>query len=140
MKNYLLIFLCLITAHNFTSEVRGQALKDIPIYPELAGKLFVDITAVDMRVPKVLNFSEVSGLLQYPRLAQLQGVEGNVVIRALVGSDGCIRDYEIVSQSAGIFVEAVKNALPLLQFRPAFYQNQPVNAWIVLPFEFKLEI
>jgi TonB family protein len=120
--------------------VRGQALRGAEIYPALAGNLFVDVTAVDMRVPKVLNFTEISHFLQYPRLAQLQGVEGNVVIRALVGSDGCIRDYKIVRQSAAIFVEAVKNALPLLQFRPASYQNQPINAWIVLPFEFKMEI
>ena len=89
-------------------------------------------------------FEEAPELVQcapvfYPQLARDAGVEGRVVVRMLVGTDGRVRDA---------FVDP-KHSVPLLDaaalasartcvFVPALVDKHPVAVWVTRPYEFRL--
>ena len=55
--------------------------------------------------------------LEYPRAAERRGIEGHVVVRYDIGSDGKVSDVEIVeSAPEGIFDRSVERALSRWRF------------------------
>jgi periplasmic protein TonB len=75
---------------------------------------------------------------QYPQLAREAGVEGTVVVRALVGKDGKVKKTILISGNpilADAALECGKTAI----FTPAMQQKKPVEVWIQLPIEFTLK-
>lgn len=75
----------------------------------------------------------------YPMTARRRGIEGVVTARLLVGPDGGVRQVVIESASpAGVFEEAVTEALPRWRFTPAQHQGQAVAVWVRVPIRFQL--
>src|SRR5690606_8219530 len=76
----------------------------------------------------------------YPRLAIQRGLEGVVLLRILVGTDG--RPLEVgIEQSSGHAVldrEALRHVQRNWTFRPALRDGQPVQAVGIVPIEFRL--
>ncbi|RMG43667.1 MAG: energy transducer TonB [Acidobacteria bacterium] len=70
----------------------------------------------------------------YPRLARRQGVTGTVVLSALIGVDGRVRDIQVIEEPPRAFgfgkaaVEAVKR----WRYRPARRGNKPVAERITI--------
>ena len=72
----------------------------------------------------------------YPDIARQAGVEGTVVVQALVGTDGRVRDTRIVRSIPmlnGAAIEAVKQ----WRFKPAATSGKPVAAWVSVPIPFR---
>jgi protein TonB len=72
----------------------------------------------------------------YPDIARQAGVEGTVVVQALVGTDGHVRDTRIVRSIPalnGAALEAVKQ----WRFKPAATGGKPVAAWVSVPISFR---
>jgi protein TonB len=75
----------------------------------------------------------------YPEAARIAGIEGNVVVEALVDIDGKIIDTRILSSSGNIAldqaaIEAARRAL----FSPAKQRDKFVRVWVSIPFRFTL--
>ncbi len=75
----------------------------------------------------------------YPRLAEQAGLTGLVWVKALVGSDGNVRDA-VVYKSSGTpaLDEAATAAAPKCKFKPAIQNGRPVAMWVTYKVEFIL--
>jgi|GEM_PF-2976489 len=74
----------------------------------------------------------------YPPMAKEAGIEGRVVLRVLIGSDGRIIKKEVIVGNQ-IFHRAALDAVAQTNFTPAVYNGRPAPAWIQIPISFKLE-
>jgi protein TonB len=75
---------------------------------------------------------------EYPEMARSAELEGQVLVRALVGKDGLVHDAQI-AQSIPLLDEAAKAAVMKAVFKPAIQANKPVAVWVAIPIRFKLK-
>ena len=73
----------------------------------------------------------------YPPAARASGVEGQVLVQALVGSDGLVKDTRIV-KSIPELDDAAVAAVRQWRFKPARSKGQPVAVWVAVPVKFSL--
>ena len=73
---------------------------------------------------------------EFPDLARQSGVEGTVVVQALVGTDGHVRDTRIV-RSIPMLNAAAVNAVKQWRFKPATTGGRPVATWVSVPIPFR---
>jgi protein TonB len=73
----------------------------------------------------------------YPDLAREAGVDGTVMVQALVGKDGHVKDTRIV-KSIAMLDEAAVAAVKQWIFKPALSNNKPVAVWVAVPIRFSL--
>jgi len=74
----------------------------------------------------------------YPELARQAGVEGTVLICALVGKDGHVHEASVVA-SVPMLDDAALDAARRAIFRPALQQHKPVPVWVQIPIRFCLQ-
>ena len=74
---------------------------------------------------------------EYPDLARRAGMEGRVLVRALVGIDGRVQEV-LIHGSESVFDEAAVRAVQQWVFRPAQMNGQPVRVWVSVPITFRL--
>ena len=86
-----------------------------------------------------MDIAELQKLVEYPKLAKEAGVEGRVIVKALIDANGKVRrtlveytDNSLLNQAA---IDAIKN---YKNFTPAIQNNKPVMVWISIPLRFKL--
>jgi protein TonB len=73
----------------------------------------------------------------YPDIAREAQVEGKVVVQALVGKDGKVKDTRI-QVSVPMLDKAAEDAVKQWVFKPALANNKPVAVWVAVPVSFKL--
>jgi len=73
----------------------------------------------------------------YPDIAREAQVEGKVVVQALVGKDGKVKDTRI-QVSVPMLDKAAEDAVKRWVFKPALANNKPVAVWVAVPVNFKL--
>jgi protein TonB len=73
----------------------------------------------------------------YPDIARNAGMEGTVLVRALVGLDGRVRRAEI-ERSSVMFDEPALAAVRQWTFTPAKSNGKAVLAWVRIPVKFTL--
>jgi protein TonB len=73
----------------------------------------------------------------YPDLAREAGVDGQVVVQALVGKDGKVKDTRVV-KSIAMLDAAAEAAVKQWVFKPALSNNKPVAVWVAVPVKFSL--
>jgi len=71
----------------------------------------------------------------YPEEAKRAGVEGTVMLQALVLEDGTVGDCRIVQSVPGLD-EAAVAAVRQWRFKPALSKNVPVSVWVATPVKF----
>ena len=72
----------------------------------------------------------------YPDIARQAGAEGTVVVQALVGTDGRVKDTRIV-RSIPMLNGAALDAVKQWRFKPASTGGRPVAAWVSVPISFR---
>lgn len=93
--------------------------------------------APDYLPPQIEMESLVS---HYPLVAYLKGIEGRVVVLALIEETGDVSDVRVaVSSGEGILDSAAQVIAGLLQFTPAEVHGQPQALWLKVPIVFKLD-
>jgi protein TonB len=76
---------------------------------------------------------------RYPDIARDAGVEGRVVVKALVGKDGRVMDVVIApGGSIPLLDDAALEAARRWVFKPALANGHPVIVWVALRFDFSL--
>lgn len=75
--------------------------------------------------------------LVYPKEARQAGIEGTVMVKALVGKDGRIRATQI-AKSVPMLDEAAVHNVEAWEFEPAKSGGRPVAVWVQVPVKFTL--
>jgi protein TonB len=74
---------------------------------------------------------------EYPEIARASGMEGTVMLQALVGKDGKVKDVRVV-KSIPVLDDAAVKAVKGWVFKPALSNNKPVAVWVAVPVRFTL--
>ena len=74
----------------------------------------------------------------YPDIAREAGVDGVVLVQALVGKDGKVKDVRVV-KPIPMLNDAAIAAIKQWVFKPALSNNKPVAVWVAVPVRFKLQ-
>ena len=96
---------------------------------------FVDLTAE----PAALNMKEFKRKVGYPTIPKEAGIEGKLVVRVLVNTDGTYLRHVVLRSPHPAFTQEVARHLPLLRFSPGMQGTHPVKVWVTLPVDFKLK-
>ncbi len=111
------------------------------------GAIEIDISeddylpAPDEFVPVEINPEMIyTPPLEYPRLAKQAGITGSVVVQALVGKDGNVRDTRVGKSSGTVSLDdaAIKQAKQC-KYKPGIQNGRPVNCWVTYKVEFTLD-
>lgn len=87
-----------------------------------------------------INLAEIASLLVYPKLALKARIEGTVVLKALIGSDGYLKALDVISSDNSLLNDAAIKAIKSYgKFAPALQDNRPVNCWVTIPIKFSLK-
>jgi protein TonB len=73
----------------------------------------------------------------YPDIAREAGVDGQVMVQALVGKDGKVHDVRVVKSIPMLDASAIA-AVKQWVFKPALSNNKPVAVWVAVPVKFSL--
>ena len=73
----------------------------------------------------------------YPAWAREAGIEGKVLVRVLVGTDGVPKKMVVVRGPKGL-TEGLEVAILRWRFRPGLANKQPVEVWVEIPITFRL--
>ncbi len=75
----------------------------------------------------------------YPDIAREAGVDGVVLVQALVGKDGHVKDARVQpGKSIPMLDGAALAAVKQWVFKPALSNNKPVAVWVAVPVRFSL--
>jgi TonB family protein len=76
----------------------------------------------------------------YPESARRDGREGRVLLRVLVDNQGRSKQVEINNSSGSDALDrAAAEAIKRWRFHPARHGDKPVESWLRIPIEFRLE-
>jgi len=73
----------------------------------------------------------------YPDDARKKGVDGTVMVQALVGTDGLVKDVKVV-KSIPLLDEAAMACVRQWRFKPSMSHGNPVAVWVGVPIKFSL--
>ena len=76
---------------------------------------------------------------EYPKEALEKGLEGKVLVEAVIDENGNVIDARIKYSDNEIFNEAALAAMRKMKFKPAKQKGIPVKVKIIQPFTFKLK-
>ncbi len=76
--------------------------------------------------------------IQYPRIAQENGIQGRVTLRFVIERDGTLTNIEeFASPDKSLTEEAIHVLKQSPKWSPGKMRNKPVRIWYVLPIEFQ---
>jgi TonB family protein len=73
----------------------------------------------------------------FPSVARVMELSGVVVIQALVGKDGAVKDAFVITGHP-VFRDDAIEAIWQWHFKPAVYHGDPVAVWVAIPVRFTL--
>ena len=91
------------------------------------------ILACARRLFSERNYAAVST----SEIAREAGVDGVVMVQALVGKDGKVKDTRVVKSIPMLDASAIA-AVKQWVFKPALSNNKPVAVWVAVPMKFTL--
>ncbi|MCC6348301.1 MAG: TonB family protein [Candidatus Eisenbacteria bacterium] len=120
---------------------------DVPTVVRVEGtdEQVVVVPPTDDELPKFGDYVYVDDLPEaitrvppvYPDLARGAGIDGTVLVQALVGKDGRVRDVRIQKSVPALDAAAVA-AVKQWVFKPAQSEGRPVAVWVAVPVKFSL--
>ena len=84
------------------------------------------------------DYEELKKRVKYPRIAATNGIEGQVVVAALVGKDGRVSKTQIIQSDNSLLDQAAIDAVRETVFTPAIQNGNPVQLWVRIPITFRL--
>ncbi len=77
-------------------------------------------------------------LINYPEVARRSGLEGKVVVSALIGKDGGVEKVVVEKSDYDLFKDAAVDAMKRAKFTPARQNGTALKVWITRTINFKL--
>ncbi len=75
---------------------------------------------------------------RYPETARRAGLQGTVVVRAVIAPDGSVENVSVVSSTSPLFDAAARDAVARWRYRPAVRGGAPVRVWLTVTVTFKV--
>ncbi|MBK8550994.1 MAG: energy transducer TonB [Ignavibacteria bacterium] len=125
-----------VTATEFSGKVEQKKVEEKVEKKEEKKKDIFQQFEVE-KAPVAVNLGSVKGSMRYPEIARQSGMEGRVVAKVLVGTDGSVIKVGGIS-GPEVFRDEVSDKVMNLQFTPALQNGQPVKCWVSVPFSFTL--
>jgi protein TonB len=88
--------------------------------------------------PECVNLDNVRASTNYPKIAVEAGIEGQVFVKVLVGTDGKVIETGKITGNE-VFHDVVREKAKELIFTPGLQNNKPVKVWVSVPFNFRLK-
>jgi protein TonB len=139
---YLLHFLLMLPLASLAQQAPAPAKQPIVLRP---GHMQVQAHGAANRPDKAPQFPGGAAALgvffqqhvKYPEAARVKGINGNVVLTAVVGADGVLSDFKVAqSLSPECDAEALQAAAQLPAWQPATRKGVPLPVLIQLPVPF----
>jgi protein TonB len=94
----------------------------------------------DWRGNELLMRIVTSATPRYPEALRQAGVDGRVLVRFVVDTIGKVdmSSVQVLESTHDLFARAVRDALPVLRFKPAETGGRHVRALAEMPFEFQI--
>lgn len=86
----------------------------------------------------VFDYAALQRRVKYPDLARRNGVEGQVLVGALVGKDGKVEKTQIMESDNELLNQEAVKAVRETVFTPAVQNGHPVRVWVRIPIVFRL--
>ncbi len=86
----------------------------------------------------VVDMASLRDAIQYPEQAKRIGVEGTVVVRALIDANGRIKQAEIYASDHAMLENAALDGVRKARFTPAEQNGRNVPCWVYVPVSFRL--
>jgi protein TonB len=108
----------------------------VPEAPPPSGPLLAGVG--DVTNPVLIAESKIDP--EYPELARVARLEGNVILQAIIHSDGSVGDVEVLRTNRPNmgFEEAAIAAVTQWRYEPALQNGRPVEVYFTVFVEFKL--
>lgn len=74
----------------------------------------------------------------YPETARRAGLQGRVVLRAVIGLDGGVEDVRVASATSPLFEDSAREAVRRWKYRPARAGGEPVRVYLTVTVDFRL--
>lgn len=74
----------------------------------------------------------------YPDLARSAGVQGTVMVNALIGPDGIVKEVKVL-KSIPMLDNAALEAVRRWHFKPGMVNKKPIHVWVAVPVTFRLK-
>ncbi|HEY5611529.1 MAG TPA: energy transducer TonB, partial [Thermoanaerobaculia bacterium] len=74
----------------------------------------------------------------YPLLARRAGIEGTVILRAIVRKSGSVDSVQILRDLPFGLGEAARDAVEHWRFRPATYNGEPIDVYYTVTVNYRL--
>ena len=81
----------------------------------------------------------MDSLFFYPEEARKNGIEGRVVVRALIGITGLVEKATIDVAADSLLNEAALDVVRRAKFTPAECKGQPLKVWYEIPILYRLK-
>lgn len=108
------------------SAARARSDATVDAEPASTSQAYVD------EFPKVVK--QVAP--HYPDLARSSGAEGVVIVNAMVGPDGYVKDVKVL-RSIPMLDGAAMEAVRQWRFKPGSINGKPIHVWVAVPVRFK---
>ncbi|SRR5579883_32463 len=118
-----------------TLDLDKQSTANLNIQPRKAEPGIDDFIPVSVEPQET---QPLEHLIIYPEVARRSGLEGTVIISALIGDDGNILKIVPQKWDYDIFKDAAIAAMMKEKFTPALQGRTPVSVWINRTVHFKL--
>jgi TonB family protein len=120
----------------------GQVLDDDPLLRKDRPRRAAGITADSLK-GDFANVDSLPSILArvrptYPSVARVMNISGLVVIQALVGKDGAVKDAFVITGHP-VFRDDALEAVWQWRFKPASHAGEPVAVWVAIPVRFTLQ-
>lgn len=143
MKNFLLILI--LFSGFFIQAQTDSVATDQPVQdPPIVGSENYNVVEQMPEFPggqdAMMKF--ISKNVKYPENAIQNNVEGKVVLKFVVNTQGEIRDIEVISKvkyGYGLEEEAIRVIKKMPRWTPGKLNGKPVNVYFSLPISFRLK-
>ncbi len=95
--------------------------------------------AVEEPPKPVRGIAAIQSKIQYPELAKKIGIEGKVIVQAIINKKGDVSNVSIVKSLFPQLDEIALNAVKETKFFPGKQRGKPVNVKMTIPITFKLQ-
>jgi protein TonB len=86
----------------------------------------------------VVDLVALQKSIVYPEMARKAGIEGQVIVRVLVGKDGKPKKSVVQYTDSKMLDKAAKAAVMKQIFTPAIQNGKAITCWVSIPIKFKL--
>jgi protein TonB len=119
-------------------RARGESADSVLLEAEFAGGPVYVASELDTPV----TFDPTSAAPAYPPTLQAAGIEGSATMQFVVDTTGVVDSttVKVMTATHAEFVQAVREALPNMHFRPAELGDQRVRQLVEQQFKFRIQL